>query len=93
MGNIIPYSISDDDDRTDEDLSSPKKTTVKNTQDVMYLTVPSIPNPSDKAFVSDNASVQGLAETMDLRPLIEAPYASNHPIYLKHRANIEIVAR
>jgi hypothetical protein len=85
MGNTIPYSISDTEPiETTQDETS-KQTTV-------FLTVPSIPYPSDAA-IEPQSVPQSVPDMIDLRSVIEVPYRVNHPNYMKHRANLEIVAR
>ena len=93
MGNIIPYAISDED-ITSSEKTQHSKTTPNKKPDICFLTVPSIPYPGDKALIQDSSfGANGIPETMDLRPLIEVPYTTTHPCYMKHRANIEVVAR
>lgn len=84
MGNSIPYSIHN------EDSSESDNDCIKT--NVVFLTVPSIPYPDDHPIDAPTIP-QTLPDMVDVRSTIEVPYPLNHPIYMKHRANIEIIAR
>lgn len=97
MGNIIPYSVSNEDDGSAPNSPNPQLTSQQTNQNnIKFLTIPSIPKPEDRPFQMDKKMQlmsQNQPETMDLRPLIEKPYSSNHPYYQTFHANVEIVAR
>jgi hypothetical protein len=96
MGNIIPYSISDDDNTSYPNHTIKKSEHNVNVHNIKFLTIPSIPKPEDRPFQLDKKQQMmndSNPETMDLRPLIEKPYTTSHPLYQSYHANIEIVAR
>ena len=89
MGNIIPYKLEESTETVaDQNTNKPSSASTS------YLTVPSIPKPQDILLKKDSIETHGsIPETMDLRPLVEKPYESKHPLYLKYNANVEIIAR
>ena len=89
MGNIIPYKLEETPESTTN-----QDTNKSSSASTSYLTVPSIPKPQDILLKKDSIDSHGsIPETMDLRPLVEKPYESKHPLYLKYNANVEIIAR
>ena len=86
MGNMIPYSVGDDDTSHNVTDTKPKKKS-----GIYFLTIPSIPKPNDQLVVSQTTF--DTPDAIDLRSQIEPPYDKNHPKWQAYSSNLEIVSR